>query len=106
MQIHSFIRPQSQRLGAYRLEVFVCLSVSASVIDSFPGCIFVTDGRRYLEIGSYERSWQLDVTFDSFGQIRPPEMAEFDQNVQNSGFSKFVLFQAVSLQWMVLETWE
>ena len=61
----------------------VRLSVRPSVIDSFPGCIFVTNGRRDLGIGSYERSWPVDVPFDSFGQIRSPEMAEFRQNVQN-----------------------
>ena len=55
---------------------------------------------------SYERSWPVDVPFESFGQIRPPEMAEFGQNVQNSGFSELELFQAVSLQRMVVETWK
>ena len=45
----------------------------------------------------------VDVPFDSFGHIRPPEMAEIGQN---SGFSKHELFQAVSLQWLVVETWE
>ena len=38
-------------------------SVRPSVIDSFPGCIFVTDGRRDLGIGSYQRSWPVDVPF-------------------------------------------
>ena len=60
----------------------VRLSVCPSVIDSFPGCIFVTNGRRDLGIGSYERSRPVDVPFDSFGQIWSPEMAEFGQNVQ------------------------
>ena len=60
----------------------VCPSVRLSVIDSFPGCIFVTDGRRDLGIGSYERSWPVDVPFDSFSQIRPPKMAEIGQNVR------------------------
>ena len=27
----------------------------------------MTDGRRHLGIGSYERSWPVDVPFDSFG---------------------------------------
>ena len=99
-------RPQPQRLGAYRFGVSVRPSVRLSVIDSFPGCIFVMNGRRDLGIGSYERSWPVDVPFDSSGQIRPPEMAEFGQNVQNSGFSKHELFQAVSLQRMVVETCE
>ena len=45
----------------------------------FPGCFFVTDGRRELGIGSYESSWRVDVPFDSFGQNRPPEMAETGQ---------------------------
>ena len=102
-----FIRPQPQRLGAYRFGVSVRPSVRPSVrlsvIDSFPGCIFVTNG---LEIGSYERSWPVDVPFESFGQIWPPEMAEFGQNVQNSRFSELELFQAVSLQRMVVETCE
>ena len=60
------VRPQPQRLGAYRFGV----SVRLSVIDSILGCIFVTNGRRDLGIGSYERSWPVDVPFDSFGQIR------------------------------------
>ena len=34
-----------------------------SVIDSFPGCIFVTDSRRDLGIGSYEMSWRVDGPF-------------------------------------------
>ena len=105
-KVKMIIRPQPQRLGAYRFGVSVRLSVRLSVIDSFPGCIFVTNSRRDLGIGSYERSWPVDVPFDSFGQIRPPEMAEFGQNVQNSGFSELELFQAVSLQRMVVETWE
>ena len=90
MFLYWFIRPQPQRLGAYRFGVSVRPSVRPSVrlsvIDSFTGCIFLTNGRRDLGIGSYERSWPVDVPFDSFGQIRPPEMAEFGQNVQNSGF--------------------
>ena len=88
------IRPQPQRFGTYRFGV----SVRLSVIDYFPGCIFVTDGRRDLGIGSYERSWPVDVPFDSIGQIRPPEMAEFGQNIKKKQqFSKHRLFQAVSL---------
>ena len=58
-----------------------CPSVCPFVIDSFPGCIFVTDDHRDLEVGSYERYWPVDVPFDSFGQIRSPKMAEFGQNV-------------------------
>ena len=46
-------------------------SVPLSVIDYFPGCIFVTDGRRDLGIGLYERFWPVDELFDSFGQVRP-----------------------------------
>ena len=46
----------------------------------------MTDGSRDLGIGSYERSWPVDVPFDSFGQIRPSEMAEFGQNVQIAVF--------------------
>ena len=53
-----------------------------------PVSVFVADGRKDigvganetsadLEIGSNEMSWRVDVSFDSFGQIRPPEMAEF-----------------------------
>ena len=83
-------RPQPQRLGAYGFGVSVRLSVRPSVrlsvIDSFSGCIFVMDGRRDLGIGSYERSWPVDVPFDSFGQVRPPEMAEIGQNVRNQRF--------------------
>ena len=45
-----------------------------SVIDSFPGCVFVTDCHRDLGIDSNERSWCVDVAFDSFGQIRLPEI--------------------------------
>ena len=44
------------------------------------------DGRRDLGIGSYERSWPVDVPFDSFGQVRPPEMAEIGQNVKKLWF--------------------
>ena len=33
-------------------------------------------------IGSNERSRRIDVPFDKFGQNRPPEMAEFGQNIQ------------------------
>ena len=33
----------------------------------FQGCFSVTNGRRDLGIGSYERSWPVDVHFDSFG---------------------------------------
>ena len=55
---------------------------------SSPVSFFVADGRKGvgvganersgdLEIGSNEMSWRVDVSFDSFGQIRPPEMAEF-----------------------------
>ena len=54
--------------------------------SAFPGCFFITDGRRDLGIGSYERSWAVDRPFDSFGQGRPPEMAEICQNVQNPRF--------------------
>ena len=46
------------------------------------------------------------MPFDSFSQVRPPEMAEFGQNVQNSDFLKFVLFLAVSLQWMRIGSYE
>ena len=92
-------RPKPQRLGGYRIRVSVC----PSVIDSFPGCIFVTDGRRDLGIGSYERSWPVDVPFDSFGHRKWPNLAKMSKN---SGFSKHMLFQAVSLQRMVVETWE
>ena len=53
---------------------------------AFPGCFFVTDGRIDLRICSYERSWPEDVPFDSFGQVRPPEMAEIGQNVRNQRF--------------------
>ena len=52
----------------------------------------MTNGRRDLGVGSYERSWPVDVPFDSFGQIRSPEMAEFGQNVQNSGFFRNMSF--------------
>ena len=45
--------------------------VATSTADSYVrvsfGCFFVTDGRRNLGIGSYERSWPVDVPFDSFG---------------------------------------
>ena len=71
------VRPRSQRLGAYRFGMSARPSVCPSVIDSFPGCIFVPDSRRDLEIGSYERFWPVDVPFDSFDQVRPLEMAEF-----------------------------
>ena len=57
-------------------------------------------------IGSYERYWPVDVPFERFGQIRPPKMAEFGQNVENSCFSKQELFQTISLQRMVVETCE
>ena len=60
---------------------------------AFPGCFFVTDGRRDLGIGSNERSWRVDVPFSSFGQIQSPEIgriwpkchlktAEFFKNTQ------------------------
>ena len=80
---------------------FRCLSVT----DSFRGCIFVTDARRDLGIGSYEVSWHVDMPFDSFGQIRQPEMVEFSNNNNNkkNGFSKHA-FQAVSLKRMVVDT--
>ena len=76
-----FFRHQPQRLGAYRFGV----SVRLSVIVSFPGCIFVTDGRRDLEIRSYERSWPLNVPFDSFCQIildhrKWPNLAKMSKN--------------------------
>ena len=47
-------------------------------LNTCPGCIFVTNGQRDLEIASNERSWSVDVPFDSFGQVHPPDMAEFD----------------------------
>ena len=62
------------------------MSLRLSVIDSFPGRIFVTDGRRDLGIGAYEMVWRVDVPYDSFGQIRSPDMAEFGQNVQKHRF--------------------
>ena len=40
---------------------YECLSACPSVIDSFPTCIFVTDGCKDLGIGSNEISWHLDV---------------------------------------------
>ena len=72
-------------MGAY---IFggVRLSVRLSVIDSFPGCFCVADGSRDQEIDSYVSSWPVDVPFDSFAQNRPPEMAEFGQNVQKQRF--------------------
>ena len=82
MIVDIFFRPQPQRLGAYRFGMSVRLSVRLSVIDSFPGCIFVTNSRRDLGIGSYERYWPVDVPFDSFSKIWPPKMAEIGQNVR------------------------
>ena len=79
--------PQPQRLGAYRFGVSVC----PSVIYSFPGCIVLTDGRTDLGIGSNERSWRVDVSFDSFGQIRPPERADFGKMSKNSVFKQEIL---------------
>ena len=43
----------------------VRLSVCPAVIESFPGCIFVTDGLEYLGIGSYKRPLPVDVPFDN-----------------------------------------
>ena len=59
---------------------------------AFPGCFFVTGGRIDLGIGSYERYWPVDVPFDSFGQVRPPEMAEIGQNVRNQRFFETCAF--------------
>ena len=47
---------------------------------SFPGCFFVTDGHKDVGVGANGRYWCVYVPFDSFGQNRPPEMAEFGQN--------------------------
>ena len=58
------------------------MSVCPSVINYIQSCVFVTDGHTDLGICSYERSWHVDVPFDSFGQIRPPEKAEFGLNVK------------------------
>ena len=44
------------------------------------------DGRRDLEIGSYERSGPVDVPFNCFGQIRLPKITEIGQNVQKHRF--------------------
>ena len=69
------IRPQPQRLGPVRL----------SVIDSVLLYEAEASARffRNEPYDSYEYlSWRIDVLFESFCQIRPPEMAEFCQNVQ------------------------
>ena len=54
--------------------------------------MFLTDGHRHLGICSNERSWCVDVSFDSFDQIRPPEIAEIGENVQNSNFFRNMSF--------------
>ena len=71
-----------------------CPSFRLSVIDSFPGCIFVTDDHRDLKIGSYERSQPVHVPFDNFGHRKWPNWAKISKT---SGFLKPELFQAVSL---------
>ena len=43
---------------------------------AFPGYFFVTDGRRVLTIGSYERSWRVVVSFDRFCHLKWPNLAE------------------------------
>ena len=48
---------------------------------AFQGCFFVTDGRRDLGIGSYERSSPVDVPFDSHWKW--PKFAKMSKN---SGF--------------------
>ena len=58
-----FIRPQPQRLRAYRFGV----SARPSVCHRFFSRLYLCNGwRRDLGIGSYERSWRVDVPFDTF----------------------------------------
>ena len=83
-----FLGPNPKGWGLYRFGV----SVRLFVIDSFPGCIFVTNGRSDLGIYSYERSWPVDVPCDSFGQNRPPEMTEFGQNVKKTAVFRNMSF--------------
>ena len=68
-----------------------CLSVRLPVIDSFPDCIFVTDGRREQ---AHIKGLGVDMPVDSFGQIR--EMAEFGQNIKNN--AKFKLYQHFTIR--------
>ena len=69
-----------------------------------PGGIFVMDGRREMGIGLNERSWHGDVHFSSIGQFRPPQI--WPKCPETVFFSKHELFQGVSLQRMIVETWE
>ena len=50
--------------------------ICQSVINSFPGCIFVTNGRIYLGIGSNERSWRVHIFFDTFSHRKLAENAQ------------------------------
>ena len=57
-------------------------------------------GHRDLGISSYERSWLVDVPFDSFGQIRPPGMAEIVQNaLKTAVFRNMGIYEIVNTPW-------
>ena len=66
--------------------------------QAFPGCFFVTASRRDLEIGSYERSWRVDVSFGSFGQRRLPESGQIWPKLPKTE----VFFRNISLFWLEL----
>ena len=68
-----FLGPNPKGWGPIDLG---CSSVCPSVIDYVPGYIFVTDGRWDLGIGAYERSWRVDVLFDTFGHRKLAENAK------------------------------
>ena len=53
-----------------------CPKIAVFETWTFPGYFFVTDGRRVLTIGSYERSWRVVVSFDRFCHLKWPNLAE------------------------------
>ena len=55
---------------------FVTDAGCPSVIDSFPVCIFVTDGRRDIRLSLKEMSWYVDVPFDNFGHRKLAKNAQ------------------------------
>ena len=84
----------SARFGYRKWPNWAKMSKKQRFIETwdFQGCFFVTDGRWDLGIGSYEMSWRLNMPFDSFGQIRPLKMADFDKNVQKQRFVETFAF--------------
>ena len=69
-----------------------CPSIRLFVIDSFRGCICVTDGCRDLGTDSYEISWCLDVPLTVLARFDHRKWLNLAKMSKNSGFSKHELF--------------